>query len=53
MPWDMHPTLGDLDALTLVEEENQLFVNYLHLSKGLITFAQTIEIQKKIEEKRK
>lgn len=45
-----HPTLGDCDVIAIVGKEAHAFVSYLHIKKGMIVFAQTVEVQKRLEE---
>lgn len=46
----INPQVGDLDVLGLIIDEQTAFVSYLQIKNGAITFAQTMEIKKKLEE---
>ena len=46
----INPKLGDLDVLGMVTDETAAFVSYLQIKRGAITFTQTVEIKKKLEE---
>lgn len=44
------PSIGEVDVITLVEDEKNAFVNYLVIKNGLIIHGMTSEIQKKLDE---
>lgn len=44
------PTIGEVDVITMVEDEKNAFVNYLVIKNGLIIHGMTSEIQKKLDE---
>ena len=45
------PQSGPIDIIALVnEQEKKAFVSYLHINHGMIVFAQTIEVEKKLQE---
>jgi excinuclease ABC subunit C len=46
----INPQVGDLDVLGFILDEETSFVSYLQIKNGAITFAQTMEIKKKLEE---
>ena len=46
----INPKVGDLDVFGIVSDEEAAFVNYLQIKSGSITFTQTVEIKKKLEE---
>ncbi|MEL6539429.1 MAG: excinuclease ABC subunit UvrC [Bacteroidota bacterium] len=46
----INPTVGDLDVFGIVSDEEAAFVSYLQVKTGAITFTQTVEIKKKLEE---
>ncbi|MEM7173904.1 MAG: excinuclease ABC subunit UvrC [Bacteroidota bacterium] len=43
--------VGKIDVIAIVENEQKAFVNYLHINNGMMVFAQTIEIEKKLQER--
>ena len=46
----INPQVGDLDVFGVVADKQAAFVSYLQIKNGAITFAQTIEIKKKLDE---
>jgi len=46
----INPKLGDLDVVALVSDEQAAFVSYLQIKAGAITFTQTVEVKKQLEE---
>ena len=44
------PTIQDTDIFSCIEEDNMLFVNYLHVTNGSINQAYTFEMKKKLDE---
>jgi len=46
----VNPKVGDLDVFGMVSDEQAAFVSYLQIKNGAITFAQTVEIKKKLDE---
>ena len=46
----VNPQVGDLDVFGVVSDKQAAFVNYLQIKNGAVTFAQTIEIKKKLDE---
>ena len=45
-----NPKLGDLDVFGIVSDTEYAFISYLQVKNGIITFTQTIEVKKKLEE---
>lgn len=45
-----NPKWGDLDVFGFLEDENQVYVSYLSINQGILLFAQTLSIQKKLQE---
>ena len=46
------PTIHQVDVITLVDDEKRAFVNYLVINKGAIIHGYTIEVKKKLNEKK-
>lgn len=46
----INPKVGDLDVFGMVSDNQSAFVNYLQIKNGAITFTQTVELKKKLEE---
>lgn len=46
----INPKVGDLDVFGMVSDEQAAFVSYLQIKNGAITFTQTVELKKKLEE---
>ncbi|MBX9890113.1 MAG: excinuclease ABC subunit UvrC [Amoebophilaceae bacterium] len=46
----INPTVGDLDVIAIISDPNYLFVGYLHLKQGAISFTQHRVVAKKLEE---
>ena len=46
----VNPRLGNVDVVSLLEDENHFFVNYMMVSKGSIIYTKTIQVEKKLEE---
>jgi excinuclease ABC subunit C len=46
-----NPNLGNLDVLAIVSDDEAAFVSYLQIVNGATTFAQTIQVKKKLGEK--
>lgn len=46
----INPKVGDLDVFGIVSSEQSAFVSYLQIKNGAITFTQTTELKKKLEE---
>ena len=46
----INPQVGDLDVFGIVSDEAAAFVSYLQIKNGAITFAQTVELKKKLDE---
>lgn len=46
----INPQVGDLDVFGIVSDEVAAFVSYLQIKSGSITFNQTVEIKKKLNE---
>ncbi len=42
--------LGNIDVATIISDENMAYVNYMLVSNGSIIYANTIQIEKKLEE---
>lgn len=46
----VNPHLGNLDVITMVSDEAAAYVNYMMLNNGSVIYANTIVVDKKIEE---
>jgi len=46
----VHPTLGDLDVVAVISDPDYLFVGYLHVKQGAISFTQHRVVTKKLDE---
>lgn len=46
----INPKVGDLDVIGMVSDEQAVFVSYLQIKSGAITFTQTVEVKKQLEE---
>ncbi len=46
------PTIHEVEVITLEDDENRAFVNYLMISNGAIIHAHTVEVKKKLSESR-
>jgi excinuclease ABC subunit C len=46
----INPKVGDLDVFGMVSDDQAAFVSYLQIKNGSITFTQTVEIKKKLDE---
>ena len=46
----INPKVGTLDVFGMVSDEQAVFVSYIQIKQGAITFMQTVEIKKKLEE---
>lgn len=46
----INPKVGDLDVFGIVSDQQAAFVSYLHIRNGAITFTQTVELKKKLDE---
>ncbi|XWN34831.1 MAG: excinuclease ABC subunit UvrC [Roseivirga sp.] len=46
----INPKVGDLDVIGMVSDEQAAFVSYLQIKSGAITFTQTVEVKKQLEE---
>jgi excinuclease ABC subunit C len=46
----INPKVGDLDVFGIVSSEQSVFVSYLQIKNGSITFTQTTELKKQLEE---
>ncbi|MEL6358418.1 MAG: excinuclease ABC subunit UvrC [Bacteroidota bacterium] len=46
----INPKVGDLDVFGMVSDEQAAFVSYLQIKNGAITFTQTVELKKKLDE---
>jgi len=46
----VNPHLGNLDVATILSEENFSFVNYMMVSNGSIIYANTVQIEKHLDE---
>jgi excinuclease ABC subunit C len=44
------PTIHEVDVITLEDDENSAFVNYLMISNGAIIHGHTVEVKKKLDE---
>jgi excinuclease ABC subunit C len=44
------PTIHEVDVITIEDDENRAFVNYLMISNGAIIHGHTVEVKKKLEE---
>jgi excinuclease ABC subunit C len=46
----INPKVGDLDVFGMVSDDQAAFVSYLQIKSGSITFTQTVELKKKLDE---
>lgn len=46
------PTIHNTDVFSYLEEENIIYINYLHVSNGSISQAYTFELKRKLDEPR-
>ncbi len=46
----INPKVGDLDVFGMVSDEQAAFISYLQIKSGAMTFTQTVEVKKKLEE---
>jgi len=46
----VNPSINNVDVFSIVNEEKYAIVNYLKITKGAVTQAHTVEIQKKLKE---
>jgi excinuclease ABC subunit C len=46
----INPKVGDLDVFGMVSDTQAAFVSYLQIKHGAITFTQTVELKKKLDE---
>ncbi len=46
----INPKVGDLDVFGMVSDEQAAFVSYLQIKNGAISFTQTVELKKKLDE---
>ncbi len=46
----INPKVGDLDVFGMVSDKYGAFVSYLQIKSGSITFTQTVELKKKLDE---
>jgi excinuclease ABC subunit C len=46
----VNANLGNIDVATIISDENMAYVNYMLVSNGSIIYANTIQIEKKLEE---
>ncbi len=46
----INPKVGDLDVFGMVSDDQAAFVSYLQIKAGSITFTQTVELKKKLDE---
>jgi len=44
------PTIHEVDVITIEDDENRAFVNYLMISNGAIIHGHTVEVKRKLEE---
>ena len=47
----VNPKIDNVDIVSIVEDEDKAFANYLKVNSGTITQTQTIELHKKLDEK--
>jgi excinuclease ABC subunit C len=45
------PTISNIDICTIIAEDENAYINFLHIEHGSITQAQTICVKKKLDEK--
>ena len=45
-----NPNISDVDVCTIIAEEENAYINFLHIEYGSITQAQTLSVKKKLEE---
>lgn len=46
----VNPRLGTLDVATIILEQEHAFVNYMMVANGTVIYAQTLDIERKLEE---
>ncbi len=46
----VNPKINNVDVISIVEEENMAYINYLRVVSGAIVQAHTVEIRKKLDE---
>lgn len=46
----VNPHLGNIDVVSIVSDEQMAYVNYMMLNNGTIIYANTVKVEKKIEE---
>ncbi|WP_342265631.1 excinuclease ABC subunit UvrC [Cardinium endosymbiont of Philonthus spinipes] len=46
----INPLVGDLDVVAIISDQNHLFVGYLHIKQGAVSFTQHRVVTKKLEE---
>lgn len=45
-----NPKLGNLDVVSIINDDKNAFVNYMMVSEGNIIYAKTIQVEKKLDE---
>jgi excinuclease ABC subunit C len=45
-----NPKLGNLDVISIINDNTNAFVNYMMVSEGNIIYAKTIQVEKKLDE---
>ena len=46
----IHPRFGDFDIIVLLKQAQEAFISYFYVEKGMLIFAQTFTIEKKLDE---
>lgn len=46
----INPTVGNVDVLGVVSAEENIFLSYMQVTSGAISFAKTLEVEKKLDE---
>lgn len=46
-----NPNISDIDVCTIEAEDEEAYINFLHIEHGMITQAQTLRVKKKLDEK--
>jgi len=46
----VNPKLGNMDIISMVEDEHNFYVNFMMLSNGVIIFSKSVLVERKLEE---
>jgi excinuclease ABC subunit C len=46
----VNPHIGNVDVITMLNDETEVYVNYMMVSNGSIVYANTVQIEKKLDE---